>query len=232
MKTFRFIQLAFVISCCVMTHLSAVAQEVDSSRVRAQVQMKRQLEIEAIARHVAQAVLAGNDSLRTEQYEVVKRVATQLALDVEFFEEQHKREQARREERKELITSIILNVAKGVAIIVALLVLRAIIGAIGRGVATEENRAALLGVLITARTQTKARDIGRKLVEEDLATGGTVAPSIRSIYRREDGIREASEAMVLLKTTYAELPDLMRRVEDLGGDAVPEIIALSRSMVE
>ena len=43
------------------------------------------------------------------------------------------------EEREQLITSIVLNVAKGVAIVIALLVLRAIIGAIGRGVAREEE---------------------------------------------------------------------------------------------
>lgn len=45
-------------------------------------------------------------------------------------------------ERKQLVTEIVLNVAKGVAIIIALLVLRAIIGAIGRGVAREEEIAA------------------------------------------------------------------------------------------
>ena len=45
-------------------------------------------------------------------------------------------------ERSQLITDIVLNVAKGVAIIIALLVLRAIIGAIGRGVAREEEIAA------------------------------------------------------------------------------------------
>jgi len=44
-----------------------------------------------------------------------------------------------KEERDELLTSVVLNVAKGIAIVIALLVLRAIIGAIGRGVAREEE---------------------------------------------------------------------------------------------
>ena len=48
-------------------------------------------------------------------------------------------EKKQAEERDELITSIVLNVGKGIAIIIALLVLRAIIGAIGRGVAREEE---------------------------------------------------------------------------------------------
>ncbi len=58
-------------------------------------------------------------------------------------------------ERKQLITEIVLNVAKGVAIIIALLVLRAIIGAIGRGVAREEEiaAAAVEGVAEEAATE-------------------------------------------------------------------------------
>jgi flagellar M-ring protein FliF len=58
-------------------------------------------------------------------------------------------------ERSQLITDIVLNVAKGVAIIIALLVLRAIIGAIGRGVAREEEiaAAAVEGVAETAAAE-------------------------------------------------------------------------------
>ena len=44
-----------------------------------------------------------------------------------------------KEERDELITSVVLNIGKAIAIVIALLVLRAIIGAIGRGVAREEE---------------------------------------------------------------------------------------------
>ena len=47
-------------------------------------------------------------------------------------------EKRQAEERDELITAVVLNVGKGIAIIIALLVLRAIIGAIGLGVAREE----------------------------------------------------------------------------------------------
>ena len=55
--------------------------------------------------------------------------------DIRFQQEKKQRD----EEQSQLITDIILNVAKGLAIIIALLVLRAIIGAIGRGVAREEE---------------------------------------------------------------------------------------------
>lgn len=64
-------------------------------------------------------------------------------------------EAQRAAERSQLITDIVLNVAKGVAIIIALLVLRAIIGAIGRGVAREEEiaAAAVEGVAETAAAE-------------------------------------------------------------------------------
>ncbi len=63
------------------------------------------------------------------------------------------------EERNELITSIVLNVAKGIAIIIALLVLRAIIGAIGRGVAREEE------IAMDAQRELQADDAGEELPE-------------------------------------------------------------------
>jgi hypothetical protein len=44
------------------------------------------------------------------------------------------------EETKHLVKVIVFNVAKGIAVIVALLVVRSIIGAIGRGVAEEEEK--------------------------------------------------------------------------------------------
>ena len=62
-------------------------------------------------------------------------------------------------ERDELVTSIVLNVAKGIAIIVALLVLRAIIGAIGRGVAREEE------IAMEAQRELQDDEAGEELPE-------------------------------------------------------------------
>jgi flagellar M-ring protein FliF len=70
--------------------------------------------------------------------------------DLRFAEEQKRKSQ----EREALVTNILINVAKGVAIVIALLVLRAIIGAIGRGVAREEEI---------------AMEAQRELAEEDVA---------------------------------------------------------------
>ena len=62
-------------------------------------------------------------------------------------------------ERDDLYTSIVLNVAKGIAIVIALLVLRAIIGAIGRGVAREEE------IAMEAQRELEEEDFGEELPE-------------------------------------------------------------------
>lgn len=63
------------------------------------------------------------------------------------------------EETKELIMTIVFQVAKGIAIVVALLILRAIIGAIGRGVAREEE------IAMEAQRELEEDDAGEELPE-------------------------------------------------------------------
>ncbi len=63
------------------------------------------------------------------------------------------------EETKELIMTIVFQVAKGIAIVVALLILRAIIGAIGRGVAREEE------IAMEAQRELAEDDAGEELPE-------------------------------------------------------------------
>jgi hypothetical protein len=60
-----------------------------------------------------------------------------------------------------VIQKIVINVAKGIAIIVALLVLRAIIGAIGRGVAKEESVQKRVYELEAELADLKAKEIER-----------------------------------------------------------------------
>lgn len=63
------------------------------------------------------------------------------------------------EETEELIWSILMQVGKGIAIVVALLILRAIIGAIGRGVAREEE------IALEAQRELEEDDVGEELPE-------------------------------------------------------------------
>ncbi|HAA77468.1 TPA: flagellar M-ring protein FliF [Candidatus Latescibacteria bacterium] len=63
------------------------------------------------------------------------------------------------EETKELIMTVVWQVAKAIAIVVALLILRAIIGAIGRGVAREEE------IAMEAQRELEEDDAGEELPE-------------------------------------------------------------------
>ncbi|MYC14757.1 MAG: divalent-cation tolerance protein CutA [Gemmatimonadetes bacterium] len=181
--------------------------------------------LESIARHVAQAVLAEGDSLTAEQVAWVERMTAQLAEDVVFLDEQKQRLEEMRRERDASIRNIANQIAKGIGVLIALLVLWAIFRVFRRGLRAESGDDPL-GVLIAMRTEARAQKLGEMLVKENLATGGTVAPSVRSIYRREDGVREAAEAMVFLKTTRAQLSSLMDRAEELGGGKTPELVVI------
>lgn len=181
--------------------------------------------LESIARHVARAVLAEGDSLTAEQVAWVERMTAQLAEDVVFLDEQKQRLEEMRRERDASIRNIASQIAKGIGVLIALLVLWAIFRVFRRGLRAESGDDPL-GVLIAMRTEAQAQKLGEVLVKENLATGGTVAPSVRSIYRREDGVREAAEAMVFLKTTRAQSSNLMDRAEELGGGKTPELVVI------
>ena len=179
--------------------------------------------IEGIVRHVARAVLADGDSLTAEQVAWVERLTVQLSRDVDFLEAQKQHAEELRKKRNEAIGNIASYAAIGVAILVAIIVLRSAIRAMGKG---GKSGDAPLGVLIATRTEAQACKLGQTLVAENLATGGTVAPSVRSIYRRDDGLREASEAAIFLKTTHAQLGDLIARADEWAGGNTPELVAI------
>lgn len=187
---------------------------------QAQVKVER---VEGMVRHVARAVLTEGDSLTAEQVALVKRLTVQLAGDVAFLEAQKQRAEELRQERNETLGNIARNIAIGIAILVALIAARYAIRALGRG---GKSADAPLGVLIATRTEAQARQLGQLLIAEHLATVGTVAPSTRSIYRRGDDVREASEAMVMLKTTQAQLGDLIARADEWAGDQTTELVAI------
>ena len=179
--------------------------------------------VEGMVRHVARAVLTEGDSLTAEQVALVKRLTVQLAGDMAFLEAQKQRAEELRQKRNETIVNIASYIAIGIAILVALIALRSAIRAMGRG---GNSADAPLGVLIATRTEAQARNLGQLLIAEHLATGGTVAPSTRSIYRRGDDVREASEAMVLLKTTQAQLGELIARADEWAGGKTTELVAI------
>jgi periplasmic divalent cation tolerance protein len=81
-------------------------------------------------------------------------------------------------------------------------------------------------VLVTAPDAEKAAELGRALVEEKLVACANVIPGVRSIYRWEGRIEDASEALLVLKTPRFKLRELVDRVTELHPYEVPEVVAL------
>jgi periplasmic divalent cation tolerance protein len=81
-------------------------------------------------------------------------------------------------------------------------------------------------VLVTAGNADEAATIGRALVEERLVACANVIGPIRSIYRWQDTVEDASEHLLLLKARAADVAVLEARVRALHSYDVPEVIAL------
>lgn len=83
----------------------------------------------------------------------------------------------------------------------------------------------LIVVLITAPPD-KAGTIARILVEERLAACVNIVREIRSIYRWQGKIEDASEALLIVKTTAKRMDDLKAKILEIHPYETPEIIAL------
>ena len=81
-------------------------------------------------------------------------------------------------------------------------------------------------VLVTAPDAEVAARLGRTLVEEKLIACANVVPAIRSIYRWEGKVEDATEALLVLKTTRFRVDELVARVVALHPYEVPEVVAL------
>ena len=79
-------------------------------------------------------------------------------------------------------------------------------------------------IYITARDEAEARRIGETLVAERLAACANIQP-IRSIYRWQGKMEEASEAALLLKTRADLVNQAIARVKALHSYEVPCIVA-------
>jgi periplasmic divalent cation tolerance protein len=81
-------------------------------------------------------------------------------------------------------------------------------------------------VLVTAGSADDAAAIGRTVVEERLAACANVVGPIRSIYRWEGAVEDATEHLLLLKARAADVGRLEARVRALHRYEVPEVLAL------
>jgi periplasmic divalent cation tolerance protein len=83
-----------------------------------------------------------------------------------------------------------------------------------------------LVVLSTAASVEEATTIARRLVEEHLAASVNVLPGARSIFVWDGSLRDAAEAVLLIKTHRERYAQLERRIRELHSYAVPAILAL------
>jgi periplasmic divalent cation tolerance protein len=81
-------------------------------------------------------------------------------------------------------------------------------------------------VMVTAGSAEEAAGIGRALVTERLAACANVVGPIRSIYRWEGAVEDATEHLLLVKARRADVAALEARVRELHSYDVPEVVAL------
>lgn len=81
-------------------------------------------------------------------------------------------------------------------------------------------------VFVTVGAAGDAELLARALVEERIAACVNRLPGLQSIYRWEGKVEQSAEELLVIKTRKALFPTLEKRVRELHGYTVPEIIAL------
>ncbi|WP_345737950.1 divalent-cation tolerance protein CutA [Prosthecobacter algae] len=84
----------------------------------------------------------------------------------------------------------------------------------------------ILLVLSTFPDLEKARQIGTKLVESQLAACVNLCPGLTSIYRWKGAVETGAEVLAIFKTTSTTYPAMEQRLRELHPYEVPEIVAI------
>lgn len=82
-------------------------------------------------------------------------------------------------------------------------------------------------VLVTAPSMEVAERLVTDVVEQRLATCGSIVAGVRSIYRWEGALERADEVMIVFKTMAPAVERLTARVEQLHPYDVPEVLAVA-----
>ena len=84
----------------------------------------------------------------------------------------------------------------------------------------------MLMVFVTFPNLEKAREVGTRLVDEQLAACVNLLPAAESIYRWQDKVESAAEVLAIFKTTAAAISTFETRLQALHPYEVPEIVAI------
>jgi periplasmic divalent cation tolerance protein len=82
-------------------------------------------------------------------------------------------------------------------------------------------------VLTTAGSEEEARKIARHMVDRQLAACVNIVPQIESIYRWQGKVEEASEWLLLIKTTAERFPAVRDALRELHSYELPECVAIA-----
>jgi periplasmic divalent cation tolerance protein len=82
-------------------------------------------------------------------------------------------------------------------------------------------------VLTTAGSEEEARKIARALVERRIAACVNIVPQVASIYRWQGKVEEASEWLLVVKTTAAASGQVREAISELHSYELPECICLT-----
>ena len=80
---------------------------------------------------------------------------------------------------------------------------------------------------VMAANEDEAEKIAMALVEEKLAACVNIVGPVRSIYRWHGEIENASESMLVIKTSRRHFSRIERRVHELHSYEVPEVVAVA-----
>jgi periplasmic divalent cation tolerance protein len=83
-----------------------------------------------------------------------------------------------------------------------------------------------LVVFSTSETEEEARTIARALVEGQLAACVNIVPGLHSVYRWKGAVEEASEVLLIIKTSRTLFGQVRAVIERIHSYELPEVIAL------
>lgn len=81
-------------------------------------------------------------------------------------------------------------------------------------------------IFITASSVQEAEMLATAVVKKKLAACGNILPDLRSVFWWQGNLKNEQEALLILKSRFALLSDIIRVVKSLHSYDEPEIIAI------
>jgi periplasmic divalent cation tolerance protein len=81
-------------------------------------------------------------------------------------------------------------------------------------------------IIFVSLPREEARDMARTVVEKRLAACANVIPKMESFYWWEGKIENDEEALLMIKTSYLKVEDLIRFMQENHPYEIPDIISV------